>query len=160
MIRFHPNRWAKLCFCTVISEVRCQKHSTLAEIRLVLTDVRKLQIYQKKKLFRHVLLNRGTIRPWMILKRLNRHFSFQLDLNGPVTIYGFVNQASWVFPALLSYQLFKRTNTNNRTVYEKETPIHVDRGLALDGLCHRAVEETGFWESQGGLSLTSDNVKH
>lgn len=55
-----------------------------------------------------------------------------------------MNQASRVFQAWLSYQLFKGTNTNNGTGHEKETPIHVDYGHALPGLCHGAVKETGF----------------
>lgn len=75
-----------------------------------------------------------------------------------ITIFGFVNQTSRVFQVWLSYQLCKGTNINNGTGHEKETPIHVDRGHALCVLCHEAVKGTGFWESQGGLSFTSDNV--
>lgn len=80
-----------------------------------------------------------------------------MTVRSPVTTSGIMNQGSRAFQPRLSYQLVKGTNSNNRTGHEKETPIHVDRGHALYSLCHGAVEET-FWDSQGGLSFTSDNV--
>lgn len=76
-----------------------------------------------------------------------------MTVRSPVTTLGTMNQGSRVFQSPLSYQLFKGTNSNNRTGHEKETPIHVDHGHALYNLCHGAVKETGFWDSQGGLQL-------
>lgn len=59
-----------------------------------------------------------------------------MTVEGLVTVLGFVNQDKREFQTFSNYQLFKETNTNNGTGHEGETPIHVDHGYALYGLCH------------------------